>query len=208
MTGNFINPRVVTEKMSHKRDDTGWLKRGTQRVAVAQVIRKPMTATEICAAARVINPHIQLRDIWYLLKEMQNRNLVWCRNPRLVTGRLYELTAQGQQAVASAFAISIAPTAVQLDWRKYSWVVRAKIRRLTLIGLDQLQEKSGIPQTATSIRKHLRSEHGVALNPVLKALKDLVRLDLVKEAGVTEQRCCKLYRVTPAGQRIIDQLRR
>jgi DNA-binding PadR family transcriptional regulator len=189
------------------RDDTGWLKRGRQRAAVAQVLRKPMTATEICSAARVINSHIQLRDIWYLLKEMQNRNLVLCRNPRLVTGRLYELTARGQQVVASAFSISIAPAAEHLDWRKYSWVVRAKIRRLTLVGLENLQEKSGTAQTATGIRKHLRSEHGVALNPVLKALKDLVRLGLVKEAGVTEQRRCKLYRVTPAGQRIIEQLR-
>jgi DNA-binding PadR family transcriptional regulator len=191
-----------------KRDDTGWLKRGRQRAAVAQVIRKPMTATEICVAARVINARIQLRDIWYLLKEMQNRNLVLCRNPRLVTGRLYELTARGQEAVASAFSISIVPASEHLDWRKYSWVARAKIRRLTLIGLEQLQEKTGIPQTATSIRKHLRLEHGVALNPVLKALRDLVRLGLVKDAGVTEQRCCKLYRVTPAGQRIIQQLRR
>jgi DNA-binding PadR family transcriptional regulator len=167
-----------------------------------------MTATEICSAARMINPHVQLRDIWYLLKEMQNRKLVLCRNPRLVTGRLYELTTRGQQAVASAFSISIAPVSQPLDWRKYSWVVRAKIRRLTLVGLEHLQEKSGTPQTATGIRKHLRSEHAVALNPVVKALKELLRLGLVQEAGVTKQRCCKLYRVTPAGKRIIEQLRR
>jgi DNA-binding PadR family transcriptional regulator len=189
-----------------KRDDTGWLKHGRQRAAVAQVIRKPMTATEICAAARLINPHIQLRDIWYLLREMQNRNLVFCRNPRLVTGRLYELTGRGQKAVTSAFSISIAPPTQNIDWRKYSWVVRAKIRRLTLVGLEHLQEKNGAPQTATNIRKHLRSEHGVALNPVLKALKDLVRLGLVREAGVTKERFCKLYAVTPGGQRIIQQL--
>jgi hypothetical protein len=198
----------VTGGMSHERDDTGWLKRGNQRAAVAQVIRKPMAATEICSAARVINPRIQLRDIWYLLREMQNRKLVLCRNPRLVTGRLYELTARGQQAVASAFSISIVPASQQPDWRKYSWVVRARIRRLTLLGLDHLQEMSGTSQTATGVRKHLRSEHAVALNPVVKALKDLLRLGLVKEAGVTKQRCCKLYRVTPAGHRIVEQLRR
>lgn len=194
--------------MSQERDDTGWLKRGKQRAAVAQVIRKPVTATEICAAARMINSHVQLRDIWYLLKEMQKRKLVLCRNPRLVTGRLYELTARGQHAVASAFSIPIARASEHPDWRKYSWVVRAKIRRMTLLSLDHLQEKSGTPQTATGVRKHLRSEHAVALNPVVKALKDLLRLGLVKEAGVTKQRCCKLYRVTPAGKRIIEQLRR
>jgi len=194
--------------MSRQNDDSGWLQRGRQRAAVAQVLRKPMTATEIWMAARVLNPRIQLRDIWHLLKQMQDRKLVRCRNPRLITGRLYEWTERGQEAAASACGSTFTPASAQIDMRKYSWVVRAKIRRLTLGALADLENKLGEPQTATAIRKHLRSEYAVGLNPVLRALKDLVKLGLVRPAGVTEERCCKLYHLTPAGRRILEQLNR
>jgi Fe2+ or Zn2+ uptake regulation protein len=194
--------------MSHARDDSGWLKRGRQRAAVARVLRKPMTATEICAAARAINPHVQLRDIWFLLRQMQDRNLAVCLNPRLVTGRLFMLSPKGQTAVQEAFATQIAPLPTNIDWRKYSWVIRAKIRRLTLAGLGHLEQKTAQPQTATNLRKHLRPERPVGLNPVIRALKDLARLGLVQCAGTTEKRRCKLYRLAPAGKRILEQLNR
>ena len=194
--------------MSLERNDVPWLKRGRQRAAVAQALRKPMTATEICAAARAINPHIQLRDVWHLLRQMQERELVHCINPRLVTGRLYELTYRGKAAATVAFGVVIPATPTHIDWRKYSRVARAKIRRLTLSGLGHLEQKTGEPQTTTHLRKHLRSEHPVGLNPVIRALKDLVHLGLVQCAGTTQMRCCKLYRLTPAGKRILEQLNR
>jgi len=108
------------------------LQRGRQRAAVARVLRKPMTGTEICSAARVFNSHIQLRDVWHLLRQMKRRGLVQCYNPRLVTGRLYLLTPKGRVAVKEAFSISIPQPPANIDWRKYSRVVRAKVRRLTL----------------------------------------------------------------------------
>jgi hypothetical protein len=194
--------------MSRARDDTSWLKRGTQRQAVAQALRKPMTATEICAAAQAHNSRLQLRDAWHLLTEMQERGLVTCHNPRLVTGRLYELTARGKAAVGVAFGVAINAPQANIDWRKYSWVVRAKVRRLTLLGLAELEAKTGERQTATAIRKYLRPEHPVGLNPVARALKELLRLGLVREAGVTRKRCCKLYQLTSAGGRIVEQLGR
>ena len=165
-----------------------------------------MTGTKICAAARTLAPHIQLRDVSHLLREMQQRDLVLCLTPRLVTGRLYCLSAKGRAAVQSAFGSSIVELPSNIDWRRYSWVVRAKIRRLTLIGLGQLEDKAGEPQTATAVRKHLIPEHAVWLNPVIRSLKDLLRLGLVQRAGVTKKRCCTLYIVTPAGKRILDQL--
>jgi hypothetical protein len=192
--------------MSHERDDVEWLKRGRQRAAVAQALKKPMTGTEICAAARVFTPRIQLRDVWHLLREMQQRDLVLCLTPRLVTGRLYCLTTKGRSAVQDAFGISAKEPPSNIDWRKYSRVVRAKIRRLTLIALGQLEGKTGEPQTATAVRKRLISEHGVGLKPVVKSLKDLLGLGLVQQAGVTQKRCCTLYALTPAGKRILAQL--
>jgi len=205
---NFINSKVVTGAMSHERDDTEWLKRGRQRAAAAQTLKKPMIGTEICAAARALAPRLQLRDVWHLLKQMQQRDLVLCLTPRLVTGRLYCLTTKGRSAVQEAFGISITEPPSNIDWQKYSWVVRAKTRRLTLIGLGQLEEKTGEPQTATALRKRLISEHGVGLNPVIRSLKDLLRLGLVQQAGATQKRRCTLYTLTPAGKRILAQLQR
>ena len=48
----------------------------------------------------------------------------------------------------------------------------------------------------------------LASNRVIRAIKDLARLGLVRESGVTDLRCCKLYRLTPAGVRIVEQLNR
>jgi DNA-binding PadR family transcriptional regulator len=167
-----------------------------------------MTGTEICAAARAFNPRIQLRDVWHLLRQMQERELVYCLNPRLVTGRLFALTERGRDEVQAAFGIIVPQPPTNLDWRKYSWVVRARIRRLTLTALGQLAARLKAPQTATGIRKHLRLDHAVGLNPTIRAVKELVKLGLVQPAGVTEERACKLYRLTGMGHRILDQLRR
>jgi len=158
--------------------------------------------------ARVYTPRLQLRDVWHLLKEMQARGLVACYNSRLVTGRLYELTARGRVAVLALNGLHISPSPADVNWRKYSWVVRAKVRRFTLLGLAELERRTGESQTATTVRKHLRAEHPVGLNPVVRALKELLRLGLIKEAGVTRKRHCKLYQLTPAGRRIVEQLKR
>lgn len=192
--------------MSLDRNDVPWLKRGSQRAAVAQALRKPMTGTEICTAARSFNPRIQLRDVWHLLRQMQDREMVHCINPRLVTGRLFALTERGRDEVHAAFGVVVAVPPQNIDWRKYSWVVRAKIRRLTLTALDQLESKTHSPQTATAIRKFLRAEHAVGLNPAIRAIKDLVKLGLIQQDGVTAERACKLYRLTPSGSRILKQL--
>ena len=192
--------------MSLDRNDVPWLKRGSQRAAVAQALRKPMTGTEICAVARTINPRIQLRDVWHLLHQMQEREMVHCINPRLVTGRLYALTERGRDEVHAAFGVVIAVPPANIDWRKYSWVVRAKIRRLVLAALEELEVKTHAAQTATAIRKHLRTEYAVGLNPVIRAIKELVRLGLVQPAGVTPERACKLYRLSPMGRRILRQI--
>jgi hypothetical protein len=194
--------------MSHERDDAEWLKRGGQRAAVAQALRKPMTGAEICSAARTLAPLIQLRDVWHLLRQMQQRELALCLTPRLVTGRLYCLNANGRSAVYHAFGISISEPPSNIDWRKYSRVARATIRRHTLIGLGQLEERTGQAQTATALRKRVLAEHGVGLNPVIRALRDLMESALIHQDGFTAQRCCKLYRLTPAGKRILEQLQR
>ena len=193
--------------MSLKNDNGPWLKRGRQRAAVGQVLRRPMTATQICTAARAISPRIQLRDVWLLMRQFAERGLVACLNPKQATGRLYCLTNQGRKEVSSAFGISIAVTPEGIEWHKYSWVVRAKIRRLSLDGLGRVEEQTGEAQTATQIRKQIRVEQAVGLNPVIRALQELLKLGLVQSEGVTKKQRRKLYRLTPSGKRILDQLK-
>ena len=72
------------------------MKRGRQKRAVVQVLRKPMTATEIVSAAYAINPHLQLRDLWFLMPQLQQRSLVTCLTPYEPTGKLYCLTDFGR----------------------------------------------------------------------------------------------------------------
>ena len=185
-----------------------WLRRGTQRAAVLQALRKPMPASELCREARRINRHLQLRDLWLLLPQLRARSLVTCLTPRQANGKLYALTPTGRTLVQHAFTLEHPVFPATVNWRDYSWVVRAKTRRLTLDGLARLGEKSGQPQTASTVRRFLRTEHPVGLNPMLRSLKELLRRGLIRVAGTTEERPLRLYQLTPAGERIVTQLRR
>jgi len=207
MTARFINPQVVTKTMSLTDNNKAWILHGRQRAAVARVLRKPMTGAEVCAAARIFNPKIQLRDVWFVLLQMQRRGLCICLNPHQVNGRLYCLTDAGHAAVSSAFSVSLPGIADDVDWKKYSFVIRAKVRRLVLTTLAMLEDHTGLPQTATMMRKRLKDEHAIGLNSVIRAVSDLMRMDLVHQVGVTDENRCKLYRVTPAGRRILEQIK-
>jgi DNA-binding PadR family transcriptional regulator len=190
--------------MSLANEYSRWLRRGKQRAAIARVLRKPMTATEICATTRKFTPQIQLRDVWFLMRQFEKRNLVVCLNPQQVTGKLYCLTEKGRKATRCAFEIIHPVPPTNIDWRKYSWVIRAKIRRLTLCSLGQ--QEAGGPQTATEIRKHIRNHYPAGLNPVLRAVRELANKKLIVCVGVTPVRACKLYRLTPSGRAIVKQL--
>ena len=91
MGERFINPAVVTKLMSLTNNNSDWLKRGKQRAAVAQALQKPMTASELCAAARELAPCLQLRDVWFLMRQMEARGLAVPLNERSNSGRLYAL---------------------------------------------------------------------------------------------------------------------
>ena len=185
-----------------------WLRRGTQRAAVLQALRKPMPASELCRAARRINPHLQLRDLWLLLPQLKERGLVVCLTPRQANGKLYALTPTGRRLVQHTFALAHPTLPHLVNWRDYAWVVRAKTRRMTLDGLARLGEKASQPQTASAVRRFLRTVHPIGLNPVLRSLKELLRRGLVRVAGTTKERPLRLYDLTPAGERIVTQLRR
>lgn len=208
MGERFINPVVVTKLMSLTNSNSNWLKCGKQRAALARVLRKPMTAVEICEAARTWAPRVQLRDIWYLMRQMAAKGLTVALNERSNNGRLYALTDAGRRAVAAAFGVSSAPPSESIDWRLYSWVVRARIRRRVLLGLAQMGARTPDGQTASNIRKFIRNDSPVGLNPVIRAVRELADKELITCVGATRLRACKLYRLTPVGQAVVQQLQR
>ena len=171
--------------MSRENGNAEWIKRGRQRSAVAQVLRKPMTATEICTAARSLSPRIQLRDIWLILQEMRERGLGICLNPRHVTGKLYALTGRGRRVLKQAFGIEVPRMPHGTDWRKYARVARAKVRRLVLLEVARLTVSK--PVTATEVKRALRDKHPLGLNPTIRALKELERMGLIKWQTVSNR---------------------
>lgn len=198
----------MTELMSLSNEHSDWLKRGKQRAAVARVLRKPMMASEICAAAREFAPRLQLRDVWFLMRQMAERGLAVPLNERSNNGRLYGLTQEGARAVATAFGLEVSPVSQSSDWRRYGWVVRARIRKRVLVGLAQMESRHPEGHTASSIRKFIRPDYPVGLNPVLRAVRELANKRLITCVGTTKLRSCKLYRLTPSGRAIVRQLQR
>jgi len=183
-----------------------WLKRGRQRSAVAQALRKPMIASQIWQAARQINSRIQLRDVWFILRQLMERKLVVCLNPRRTNGRLFYLTDEGRKLAAAAFGVKRDPLPESVNWQKYGDVVRGKTRRLILDGLGRLAERTGESQTAANVRKFLRNGHAVGLNPVIRALRELEVLGLIRNVAVARKQKHRRYTLTPGGRRIVELL--
>jgi len=163
-----------------------------------------MTTTEICAAARASAPRIQLRDVWFVLRQMQQRNLARCLNPRHVTGKLYVLTLRGRRVVQEAFGLEVPAEAKGLDWRKYACVARAKVRRAVLLALAEMPSEA--LRMASAIRKRLRDQHGLGLNATLRALKDLEKMGLVQSEPVSDGERRRAYYLTNSGVAIAQRL--
>lgn len=185
---------------------TRWIQRGSQRSAIAKVLRKPMTTSEICTAAHQENPQIQLRDVWHIIQDLKQRQLAQCLNPRHVTGKLYVLTPLGTQVVRHAFGVRFTSGTRNLNWRKYAQIVRAKTRRLVL--LELASRTTTTPISATAVKRRLKDKHPIGLNPTIRALKELCALGAAKAVPSETLPEVRNYRLTPFGHRLVAQLAR
>jgi hypothetical protein len=167
-----------------------------------------MTGTEICTAAREFAPLLQLRDVWFLMKQLQNRGLATCLNPEAVTGKLFCLTDRGGAVLLHGFGQEVRPVPDEVDWSTYSWVVLGTVRKAVLleVGLHRLGEER--LKTAARIRQNLRDRHPLSLNLVIRALQELRQRHLIRCVGETPRRHQKLYRLTRDGERMQGQLLR
>jgi Fe2+ or Zn2+ uptake regulation protein len=177
--------------MVQLESDSDWLKCGRQKSTVAQVLRGPMTPSEIWRAAQSVTPRIQLRDVWFILRQMERRKLITCFNPKERTGKVYYWSGMRPFGFSS------------VNWQNYAYVVRAKVRRLVLLSLIHRPD-----QPASRIRRGLNERQPVSLNSVIRALRDLRSFKLIKISGEGDKRHQKLYRLTPSGRRIASLLTR
>lgn len=188
--------------MMQLESDSMWIKRGRQKSAVACVLRRPMTPSEIWRAAQALNSRIQLRDVWLILGQCQRRGLVRCRSPRAHNGKIYYWTDSGRAVVAATFGIANPLPPTGISWTKFSAVARSKLRRLVLRELAHARFPGDRAKTATRVRQGLRETDSVGLNGVIRALQELTVLKLVAVVGEGEKRGQKLYRLTSSGRRI------
>src|SRR6267143_4058645 len=144
--------------------------RGRQKRAILQVLRQPMTGKQVCLEARRIDPHIQLRDVWFVMHQFQRRGLTRCLNPGQVTGKLYCLTDLGARVVAHAFKLKVSALPDDVPWKKYSLVVRAKTRRLVVLELGKFASLNLGEATAARVRKRLNQTYPIGLNQVMRTL--------------------------------------
>jgi hypothetical protein len=188
--------------MIHLESDITWIKRGKQKSAVAQALRRPMTPNEIWWAARTRNHHIQLRDVWFILRQGKRRGLICCFSKRELTGKVYYWTDHGRAVVQLTFGIDLAPRPQGIRWAKYSFIMRSQMRRLVLLELAHPRLTPVDRTAATQIRRRLNERHPACLNSVIRALRELRDRKLVEIIGEGEKRGQKIYRLTPDGQRI------
>jgi len=179
-----------------------WISRGRPRV-LAKVLIKPMTAGEIWQAARQLNPKIQLRDVRPLLRPFIEKGLIYCLVHEKVKGSLFFWTEYGKEIVSLA-GIYV-PAAPDIDWNAYSFVVRAKMRRLIVSELSRPGQKQPV-WTAEEIRRVLSKQQTFGLRSITRALKGLEACGVIECVGYTETGKRKLYRLVEKGRKIACQL--
>jgi hypothetical protein len=185
-----------------------WLMKGRQKRSIVQVMRKPMTPAEIRKASRDLDPHIQLRDIWLILRQLETKGLVYCLNPHRITGDLYFFTEWGRHIAGGSLGIHVNPEPGNVNWRLYGRVASARVRRTVLLELARLEQR-GFPEiTAAIVRKELRGRFPIALNQTVRALKELERYRLIFCSGLTRKRLKRKYQLAEAGKLVVEELLR
>ncbi len=185
-----------------------WVKRGCEKSSLIRILRKPMTPIEICETAAEFSPRILLPDVIHLLREFEIRRLVYCLNPAQKTRKLYVLTELGKAVAFQAVRVSHVEEPEDIDWVKYSFVVRAKDRRIVLeeIGRPTPMDKGG--KTVVEIRERLRDKYPIGIYMVHQVVKELLSVGLIESVGTIRKGRTRLYEITEEGMRILDQLKK
>ena len=186
-----------------------WIRRSKQREAIVSSLRKPMTASEICEATQKYKVSLWITDIPRRMREFQKKALSYVINPEYVNGKLYYLTEKGREIATVWFGVSLASPPQDIDWRKYSKVVRSKMKKMVLIGLANaisLGDDNLPGRNSAIVKRFLKDRYPISLNNTIDSLKELVAFGLVECIGITKKRNLKLYQLTKQGWIIYGQL--
>jgi len=185
-----------------EQETVDWVKRGKQKAAVARVLCRPMTVTEIRHACREHAPQIQVRDIWLILKKLTSRGLVTCLTPGLRTGKVFSLTDHGHAMAAAAFDVAAIPMPEDVNWSIYGHLTRARARQAVFLEVCRPDITSNHGKTVSEIKRGLKESHPMTLDAVRRSVKELLRKGLIYESGRTDKRGLRLLKPTETGQRI------
>lgn len=188
--------------------EVSWVARGRFRQAIIRALTKPLTATELCERCSVFYPRPRLSNLWLVLREMEQQELVYRLIPGQCAGNLFFLTERGQAVATMMFGTTVQAISAHFDWRTYAKVARAKRRRLILNELSKDVYRDPTQAKGGNIYRNLRHRHPIAFNPVLDTLKELVRLDLVSYEKMRFNGDYKVYQLTHLGKQIVRQLRK
>ncbi len=170
-----------------------WVRRGCQRSALIRILRKPMTPIEICEAALEFSPRILLPDVIHLLREFEIRRLVICLNSAQKTRKLYVLTELGRTVAGQAVGVFHLEGLESIDWVKYSFVVRAKDRRVVLKEFDRSTPMKAGGKTVVEIRERLKERHPIGICMVNRVVKELLGVGLIESVGTMRKGRTRLY---------------
>lgn len=177
-----------------------WIRRGRQRQAVILAIKKPMTGKQILESAIKMTPHIRLRDISKILKDLISRGLVIRLNGKEVTGTLYWLTGKGIKTIANSFNTERSTRPRGVDWKAYALLMRGKARRKVFIELKDLCKRNDRGCSVSEIRKSMNTQYPIAMNATIRAVRELKDCGLIESQELSKKRNTKLYRLTDQGQ--------
>ena len=175
-----------------------WIKRGCQRRAVVAVLKRPMTTSQILESAKSLAPRIQLRDLWLILKQMQERGLVACLNPDMGNGKLF-----CPEGILNTSSKTINPFAKH-DPDLCSWLHRGSVRREILGIIVSLKYANPAGSTPSEIRVGGARTLGLGKNSVLRAVNELTERRLVKVAPARKRCRQKSYMPTEIGGRVFE----
>jgi len=186
-----------------------WLRGSRQRQAVALCIQRPMANSEIAKAARAFVPSIGRWDVSKIVRHFMERGLVYCINPEVHTGKLFWLTDYGRDIIGAAFHRKIAAKSDRVDWRGYSFLVAAPLRRLVLEEAMEVARHRFGPQTCVAIRRRLYlSGRSFSIYHVMRAVFELRGRKLLRCVRYTKKRHLRMYSITVRGKTVLEELTR
>jgi len=166
-----------------------------------------MTSTQLWQRARVLAPRLRLRDVWFGLRKLTARGLVFCLNPSLGNGRVFFLTDFGRAVMEEGFGIRVASLPARLNWNRFGEVARARVRRRILEEIARPSFHGVSGKSTAEIRRSLLDRTPMELSRAIRAVNELASFKLIRVAGYTPKPRRKLYVLTPAGRRVVEVLK-